>query len=373
MTGASPTIANTPSLRAVLVTPHRPTQPGAVSASLSFGWRAVLKIRRIPVQLFDIIVHPVVFTLMFSYLFGGALGGSTGRYLTYLVPGILVMTLLVTTGSTGSAVSTDIAKGVFDRFRTLPVWPAAPLVGALLADLARYALASTVVIALGEALGFRPRGGVAGVLAAVLLVLAFCFSLAWAWTALALVMKAPGAVLGLTQAVLYPLAFFSNIFIVPSTLPGWLQAFVHVNPGSRDPGADGRHRNRRTHRLRPRGKRHPHRRVRTGIAALVPRQMTRTAPPHGGTMAVPRRCAAPPDETQNPCLYRLAAARDDIPHEPRRPGPQCPAGSSQLRSLGPGTQHNRDRRTIRRELPCRASGLLPRGSPVRIPPGNRAG
>jgi ABC-2 type transport system permease protein len=230
MTTTLPTVASDPSLRAALITPDRPARPGAVSASLSFGWRALLKIRRIPVQLFDIIVHPVVFTLMFTYLFGGALGGSTGKYLSYLVPGILVMTLLVTTGSTGSALSVDIAKGVFDRFRTLPIWPAAPLVGALLADVVRYALASAVVIALGGALGFRPHGGVAGVLAAVLLALAFCFSLAWAWTALALVMKAPGAVHGVTQAVTYPLAFFSNIFIAPRTLPGWLQAFVHVNP-----------------------------------------------------------------------------------------------------------------------------------------------
>lgn len=230
MTTTSPAIANVPPLHPALVTPRRPTPPSALSASLSFGWRALLKIRRIPVQLFDILVHPVVFTLMFTYLFGGALGGSAGRYLGYLVPGILVMTLLVTTGSTGSAMSTDIAKGVFDRFRTLPIWSAAPLAGALLADLVRYALASTVVIALGEALGFRPHGGLPGILGAVLLALAFSFSLAWAWIALALVMKASGAVLGITQAVLYPLAFFSNIFIAPATLPGWLQAFVHVNP-----------------------------------------------------------------------------------------------------------------------------------------------
>ena len=230
MTATSPTTASSPALSAALVTLNRPAPPTAAGASLSFAWRALIKIRRVPVQLFDVAVHPVVFTLMFTYLFGGAIGGSTGSYLTYLLPGILVMTLLVTTGSTGSALSTDLAQGVFDRFRTLPIWPAAPLVGALLADLARYALASTVVIALGEALGFRPPGGAAGVLAAVLLALAFSFSLAWAWTALALIMNAPRAVLGITQAVTYPLAFFSNIFIAPATLPGWLQAFVHLNP-----------------------------------------------------------------------------------------------------------------------------------------------
>ena len=229
MTTAATTAGGPPPL-AELVTAQQPAPPGAISASLSFAWRALLKIRRVPVQLFDIVVHPVVFTLMFTYLFGGAIGGSAGRYLNYLVPGILVMTLLVTTGSTGSALSTDIAKGVFDRYRTLPIRPAAPLAGALLADLARYALAAAVAIGLGAALGFRPHGGLPGTVTAVLLALAFSFSLAWAWTALALVVKAPGAALGITQAVTYPLAFFSNIFVDPATLPGWLQAFVHVNP-----------------------------------------------------------------------------------------------------------------------------------------------
>ncbi|MDR0343575.1 MAG: ABC transporter permease [Nocardiopsaceae bacterium] len=229
MTAAATTAGSPPPL-AVLVTAQQPAPPSAISASLSFAWRALLKIRRVPVQLFDIAVHPVVFTLMFTYLFGGAIGGSAGRYVGYLVPGILVMTLLVTTGSTGSTLSTDIANGVFDRYRTLPIRPIAPLAGALLADLARYAAAAAVVIGLGGALGFRPDGGVPGTVTAVLLALAFSFSLAWAWTALALVVKAPGAALGITQAVTYPLAFVSNIFVAPATLPGWLQAFVHINP-----------------------------------------------------------------------------------------------------------------------------------------------
>jgi ABC-2 type transport system permease protein len=207
-----------------------PHAAGAVTACLTFAARAMLKIRRTPVQLFDVAVHPVVFTLMFTYLFGGAIGGSTGNYLGYLLPGILVMTLLVTTGTAGAALSVDIAGGAFDRFRTLSIHPATILVGAILADLVRYALASTVVVGLGLALGFRPHGGVLGVVAAVLLVLVFCAGLSWVWTTLALLMNSPGAVLGVTQAVLYPLSFFSNIFIAPATLPGWLRAFVDVNP-----------------------------------------------------------------------------------------------------------------------------------------------
>ncbi|NJC74309.1 ABC transporter permease [Planosporangium thailandense] len=230
MTTTLDAIAGTAAARAILAGRPRPARPGTLSVALAFGGRALRKIRRTPVQLFDVVVHPVVFTLMFTYLFGGAIGGSTGRYLGYLVPGILVMTLLVTTGTTGAALSIDLASGVFDRFRTLSIRPAAVLVGALLGDVVRYALASAVVVGLGLALGFRPHGNVPGVVAAVLLVVAFGISLSWVWTALAMVMRSPGAVLGVTQAVLYPLSFFSNIFVIPATLPGWLRAVVNANP-----------------------------------------------------------------------------------------------------------------------------------------------
>jgi ABC-2 type transport system permease protein len=222
------TVADTRPPGAVLATHPRPSRPGALTASLMFSRRALLKIRRTPVQIFDIAVHPVVFTLMFTYLFGGAVAGSTRTYVGYLVPGILVMTLLVTTGTAGAALSIDLASGAFDRFRTLSIRPAAPLIGAVLSDAVRYALASTVVVGLGLALGFRPHA--LGTAAAVLLVIAFSVSLSWVWTTLALLMKSPGAVLSVTQALLYPLSLFSNIFVEPATLPGWLQAFVHINP-----------------------------------------------------------------------------------------------------------------------------------------------
>jgi len=219
-------------LSGVMLARSRPARPGTLAASLTFGRRALLKIRRTPVQIFDIVVHPVVFTVMFTYLFGGAVSGSTGEYVDFLVPGILVMTLLVTTGTTGAALSFDLASGAFDRYRTLSIRPAAPLIGAMLGDALRYTLASTVVVGLGLALGFRPAGNALGVAAAVLLVVVFSVSLSWLWTALALLMRSPGAVLGVTQALLYPLSLFSNIFVDPATLPGWLQAFVDVNPVS---------------------------------------------------------------------------------------------------------------------------------------------
>jgi ABC-2 type transport system permease protein len=207
-----------------------PAPPGPLSASLTFGWRALLKIKHVPEQLADVIGIPILFTVLFTYLFGGALGGSTHDYLQFLLPGTLVMTLVLVSVYTGVGLNTDISKGIFDRFRTLPVWRPAPLVGALLGDVARNALAAAIVMALGLVMGFRPAGGVVGVLLAIALLLVFAFSLAWVWTTVALVARSPSAVSNVSLLVLFPLSFASNVFVAPGTLPGWLHAFVDVNP-----------------------------------------------------------------------------------------------------------------------------------------------
>lgn len=217
-------------LRAVLSSRDRPSRPSALSASLTFGWRALLKIKHVPEQLFDVTAFPIMMTLMFTYLFGGALAGSTGQYLQFLLPGILVMTVAMITMYTGLNLNTDITKGVFDRFRSLPVWRPAALVGALLGDALRYTLAATMVIVLGVILGFRPVGGVIGVLLSVALLLVFAFSLAWVWTTVGLIVRTPNSVMGVSMMVLFPLTFASNVFVDPRTMPGWLQAFVDVNP-----------------------------------------------------------------------------------------------------------------------------------------------
>ena len=208
----------------------RPLSPSGLSASLTFGWRALLKIKHVPEQLADVIFIPVLFTLMFTYLFGGALSGSTGDYLQSLLPGTLAMTLVLVSVYTGVGLNTDITKGIFDRFRSLPIWRPAPLVGALLGDAARNVLAAAIVIALGLAIGFRPEGGVTGVVLAVLLLLAFSFSVAWIWTALALVLRTPSAVSNVSLLFVFPLTFASNVFVEPETMPGWLQAVVDLNP-----------------------------------------------------------------------------------------------------------------------------------------------
>src|SRR5690554_5912032 len=207
---------------------ERPRRPGPVSTSLAFAWRALLKIKHVPEQLFDVTLTPIIFTLMFTYLFGGALAGSTSGYLQYLLPGILVQTVLITTVYTGFTLNTDITKGVFDRFRSLPIWRPAPVAGALLGDTVRYVIASVVTISLGLVLGFRPAGGVVGVLAGVGLLVVFAFALSWAFTILGLVMRTPNAVMGTSMMVLMPLTFASNIFVDPSTMPSWLQTWVNI-------------------------------------------------------------------------------------------------------------------------------------------------
>lgn len=213
----------------VLAAP-KPPRPSWWQASMTFGWRALLKIKHVPEQLFDVTLFPIMMTLMFTYLFGGALAGDTTTYLQFFLPGILVVSIVMITMYTGLAVNTDIEKGVFDRFRTLPIWRPAPMVGYLLGDALRYVLASIVIITLGLILGFRPEGGVMGVLSAVAVLIAFCFSLSWIWTMVGLLVRSDKSVMGVSMMVIFPLSFLSSAYVDPSTMPGWLQAFVKVNP-----------------------------------------------------------------------------------------------------------------------------------------------
>ena len=221
---------DTTGLNTALAVRARPSRPNALSASLTLAWRALLKIKHVPMQLFDVTMFPVMMTLMFTFLFGGALAGTVGEYVQFLIPGILVMTVVMITMYTALAINTDISKGIFDRFRSLAFWRPAVLVGALLGDTVRYTLASAVVITLGIILGFRPPAGITGVLASVLLLLAFAFSLSWIWMILGLMMKTPEAVMGVSAMASFPLTFASNIFVDPATMPSWLQWLVNVNP-----------------------------------------------------------------------------------------------------------------------------------------------
>jgi ABC-2 type transport system permease protein len=220
-------------LRSVLWDAPRPPRPASAAlASLTFASRVVLKIKHVPDQLTDVTLTPVLFTVMFTFLFGGALAGSTVDYVQFLLPGILVQTIVFSTTYTGIAVINDSSKGISDRFRSLPIWRPSPIVGTLLGDTVRYVVASTVVISLGLLLGFRPDGGVPGVLLSVLLLLGFAFGMGWVFTALGMVLRSTNAVLGVSMTVLFPLTFASNIFVDPRTMPPWLEVFVGVNPVS---------------------------------------------------------------------------------------------------------------------------------------------
>jgi ABC-2 type transport system permease protein len=217
-------------LRMALSSTPRPPRASAASAALTFGWRGMLKVKHVPEQLLDVTITPVMFVLLFTYLFGGAIAGSTGEYLNYILPGILVMSVLFTTVYSGVALNTDLTKGVVDRFRSLPIWRAAPLVGSLLGDSVRYLVAGTVIIVLGVILGFRPDAGVPGVIAALALVVVFAFGLSWVFTTLGLLLRSPNAVMNAGFMGIFPLTFLSNVFVQPDTLPSALEAFVNVNP-----------------------------------------------------------------------------------------------------------------------------------------------
>jgi ABC-2 type transport system permease protein len=232
-TTASEAVAYQPSsetLAAVLTRGDRPRRPSAWSASVTFGWRAMLKIKHVPEQLFDVTAFPIIMTLMFTYLFGGALAGSTGEYLQFFLPGVMVTSVVMITMYTGVGLNTDIEKGVFDRFRTLPVWRPSALIGMIFGDVMRYILAATVILVVGLILGFRPEGGVMGVLAGIALLVVFSFAFSWVWTMFGLILRSEKSVMGVSMMVLFPLTFLSNVFVEPRTMPGWLQAFVNVNP-----------------------------------------------------------------------------------------------------------------------------------------------
>ncbi|MBM7554804.1 ABC transporter permease [Thalassobacillus pellis] len=227
---SQPNVIKEEQLRQAITSRKRPERPSALTTSLTFSSRALLRIKHVPEQLFDVTVFPIIFLLMFTYLFGGAIAGSTSEYLQFLLPGILVMTVSQITMYTGIDLNNDIRKGIFDRFRTLPIWLPSALVGALLVDMIRYSGASIIMLTLGFILGFRPEGGFLGVIGAIGMILIFCFCLSWVWTTLGIIMRSEKSLMMVSFMVLFPLTFVSNVFVDPQTLPSWLEGFVDVNP-----------------------------------------------------------------------------------------------------------------------------------------------
>ncbi|WP_042346859.1 ABC transporter permease [Bacillus massiliigorillae] len=202
----------------------------SIQNSLTMAYRGLLKVRRTPEQLFDVTLQPIIFTLMFTYIFGGAISGNVQSYLPVIIPGILVQTVITTSIVTGVQLREDMDKGVFDRFKSLPIARIAPLAGALLADTIRYTIATVLTFTMGYIMGYRPEGGLGHVVIAALLVIVCSWSISWIFAFFGVIARTASSVQGISMIVLFPLTFLSNAFVPAETMPDWLQWFVKVNP-----------------------------------------------------------------------------------------------------------------------------------------------
>jgi ABC-2 type transport system permease protein len=203
-----------------------------VNQTLSMAWRALKKMRRKPEQFFDVTIQPLLFTAMFAYIFGGAIAGNVKAYLPLMIPGIVGQTVLTTCMSTGVQLREDMERGVFDRFKALPMARIAPLAGPMVADMVRYLIAAGLTFAMGLLIGYRPHGGVLGVLAAIVLAIFTGWAIAWIFTWIGTVARSAQGVQGFSMLILFPMTFMSNAFVPVRTLPAGLATFVKINPVS---------------------------------------------------------------------------------------------------------------------------------------------
>lgn len=211
--------------------PNRVPVRAAIGQSATMARRGLLKIKHNPQQLFDVIVLPIVFTIMFSTIFGGAIAGSVKAYLPLLIPGVLVQVSVAASVVTGVQLREDLDKGVFDRFKSLPIARIAPLAGALVANGVRYVVATVITVAVGMLMGYRPHSFGGLVLACVLVVLV-AFTLSWVFALLGVLLDKASTVQGVSMLVLMPMTFVSNALVPIATMPGWMQAIASVNPVS---------------------------------------------------------------------------------------------------------------------------------------------
>ncbi|SDJ37074.1 oleandomycin transport system permease protein [Actinokineospora alba] len=202
----------------------------AIRHGLALAGRSVIKIRKNPESLLDVTLQPIMFLLLFVYMFGGALKGSTSEYLQFLVPGLMVQNIAFASLGTGMALNTDIGKGVFDRFRSMPIARSAPLVGAVLGDIVRFVITLVVLVGFAMILGFRVQTDPARFLIAAGLMILFGLCLCWVSVWVGMLVSSPQAVPGTLLVVIFPLTFGSNVFVDSSTMPGWLRAWVDINP-----------------------------------------------------------------------------------------------------------------------------------------------
>lgn len=199
--------------------------------SRALAVRSLIKTTRTPEALIDVTLQPIIFLLLFTYIFGGAIGGGDRHeYLQYLLPGLLGQSIALGGIALGQNLNADIEKGVFDRFRSLPIARSAPLVGSVLADVVRYVVLCAFFLGFGLILGFRVQTGPVELLLAVLVSIGFALCFCWISVFVGMKVRTSGAVQGVMFLLVLPLSFGSNVFVPTDSLPGWLQAFVDVNP-----------------------------------------------------------------------------------------------------------------------------------------------
>lgn len=196
--------------------------------------RNLLQIKKDPESMFDVLMTPIIFILLFVYVFGGSVGASLGgnrqEYVNYLVPGLMAMLGLNIAMAVGTGVNDDFRKGVMDRFRTMPIARSSVLIAKIVVELGRLMVAMLILLAMGFVVGMELHGSVFGLLAAVALSAVFGAAIMWIFILLGLSMKTAQAVQGTAMLVLMPLQFGSSIFVPTQTMPGWLQAFTDYNP-----------------------------------------------------------------------------------------------------------------------------------------------
>lgn len=198
--------------------------------SLTLAKRSLIKTWRTPEALIDVTLQPVIFLVIFVYIFGGAVAGSTTQYLQFLLPGILAQTIAQGAIAIGVNLNTDLEKGIFDRFRSLPIPRSAPLIGAVLGDVVRYVIVILATFATGYVMGFRIHTSFPSAVAGCLLAVLFAMSLSWVSVFVGMKVRTSGAVQGIMFLIVMPLSFASNVFVTTQSLPGWMQGFVNVNP-----------------------------------------------------------------------------------------------------------------------------------------------
>ncbi len=216
-------------------TPALPARVGplqGVQQTLSLAWRTIVQIRHNPFELGDYSFQPILFVLLFTYVFGGAIADSTAEYLRFMLPGMIVMNMMFVTVYVGHGLNVDLTKGVFDRLRSLPVARWAPLAGRITADLVKQAWSIVLLLAVGYLMGFRIETSLAGLMGMVVLVLVFALAFSWVSVLVGVIARDPEHVQLFGFTILFPITFVSNVFVPAETMPGWLQVFANANPVS---------------------------------------------------------------------------------------------------------------------------------------------